>query len=70
MTQQEFRQNVKRDKTHYTSLNDGNYFNLWNRGFVATAFMHHTCLVLDEIYIPTTATNMQSFERFKHYAIF
>jgi hypothetical protein len=49
---QEFRRGVKRDKTHYEDLKDDKYFNSWNRGFVATAHMHHTHLVLDENYVP------------------
>jgi hypothetical protein len=61
MTPQEFRRSVKRDKTHYTSLQDDKHFNSWNRGFVATAFMHHTHLVLDENYIPTTANDIAIF---------
>jgi hypothetical protein len=44
---QEFRLGVKRDKTHYEDLKNDKYFNTWNRGFVATAHMHHTHLVLD-----------------------
>ena len=41
LTVQEFRCGVKRDKTHYENLKDDKYFNTWNRGFVATAHMHH-----------------------------
>jgi hypothetical protein len=54
LTVQEFRRGVKRDKTHYEDLKDDKYFSSWNRGFVATARMHHTDLVLDENYIPKT----------------
>ena len=54
LTVQEFRKSVKRDKTHYNDLKEDKYFNSWNRGFVATAHMHHTQLVLDENYIPKT----------------
>jgi hypothetical protein len=61
MTPQEFLRSVKRDKTHFTSLKDNKHFNSWNRGFVATAFMHHTHLVLDENYIPTTANDITIF---------
>jgi hypothetical protein len=42
LTAQEFRKGVKRDKSHYTDLKDDKYFTTWNRGFVATANMHHT----------------------------
>ena len=52
MTVQEFRRGVKRDKTHYEDLKDDKYFNSWNRGFVATARMHHTHNILDEGYVP------------------
>jgi hypothetical protein len=48
LTVQEFRRGIKRDKTHYEDLKDDKYFNSWNRGFVATAHMHHTHTVLDE----------------------
>jgi hypothetical protein len=61
MTPQEFRRSVKRDKTHRTSLKDNKHFNSWNRGIFATAFMHHTHLVLDENYIPTTEKNTAIF---------
>jgi hypothetical protein len=54
LSAQEFRHGVKRDKTHYEDLKDDKYFNSWNRGFVATAHMHHTHLVLDETYVPST----------------
>jgi hypothetical protein len=49
---QEFRRGVKRDKAHYENHKDDKYFNSWNRGFVATARMHHSDLVLNEKYIP------------------
>jgi hypothetical protein len=62
MTPQEFRRSVKRDKTHYTDLKEDKHFNSWNRGFVATAFMHHTHLVLDENYVPTTANDIAVFQ--------
>ena len=54
LTALEFRRGVKRDKTHYTALKDDKHFNSWNRGFVATAHMHHTHLVLDARYRPVT----------------
>jgi hypothetical protein len=47
LTVLEFRWGVKRDKTHYEDLKDDKFFNTWNRGFVTTAHMHHTHLVLD-----------------------
>ena len=52
LTVQEFRRGVKRDKTHYEDLKDDKYFSSWDRGFVATARMHHTNLILDEAYTP------------------
>jgi hypothetical protein len=61
LTAQEFRRGVKRDKTHYTDLKDDKHFNLWNCGFVATAFMHHTHHVLDEEYVPNADIHVCSF---------
>ena len=52
---------MKRDKTHYEDLKDDKYFNSWNRGFVATAHMHHTHLVLDEDYVPLTEVEKMVF---------
>ena len=49
LTAQEFRKSVKRDKSHYSDLKDDKHFNSWNRGFVATAHMHHTHLVLSNL---------------------
>jgi hypothetical protein len=46
MTVQEFQRGVRRDKTHYVYLKDNKYFNSWTRGFVSSAYMHHTHLVL------------------------
>jgi hypothetical protein len=60
MTPQAFCRSVN---THYTSLKDDKPFNSWNRGFVATAFMHHTHLVLDETFIPTTANDIAIFRK-------
>lgn len=62
MTVQEFCRGVKRDKTHYEDLKDDKYFNSWNRGFVATAHMHHTHLVLDENYIPKNDVEIAVFK--------
>jgi hypothetical protein len=72
LTAQEFRRGVKRDKTHYTDLKDNKHFNLWNRGFVATAFMHHTHHVLDEEYVPRTPTEIGLFHEMQTfmYAVF
>ena len=63
LSAQEFRRGVKRDKSHYTDLKDDKHFNSWNRGFVATAYMHHTQHVLDEHYIPdpTNPTELALF---------
>jgi hypothetical protein len=52
MTVQELRRGVRRYKAHYIDLKDDKYFNSWNRGFDATAYMHHTHLVLMEKYTP------------------
>jgi hypothetical protein len=62
LTAQEFRKSVKRDKTHYSDLKEDKYFNSWNRGFVATAHMHHTHLILDEGYTPTTVIEKALFQ--------
>ena len=62
LTALEFRRGVKRDKTHYEDLKDDKFFNTWNRGFVATAHMHHTHLVLDEGYFPKTDNERAVFK--------
>ena len=62
LTVLEFRRGVKRDKTHYEDLKDDKFFNTWNRGFVATAHMHHTHLVLDEGYVPKNASEAAVFK--------
>jgi len=62
ITPMEFRRSVKRDKNHYGDLKDDKYFNTWNRGFVATAHMHHTHLVLDETYVPKTTMEIAVFQ--------
>ena len=61
LTVQEFRRGVKRDKSHYEDLKDDKYFNSWNRGFAATARMHHTHLVLDETYSPKSEVEYAVF---------
>jgi hypothetical protein len=61
ITPQEFRCSVRRDKSNYTDLKDDMYFNVGNRGFVATAFMHHTHNGLDEKYVPKTANEIHVF---------
>ena len=72
LTASEFRRGVKRDKSHYTDLKDDKYFNSWNRGFVATAFMHHTHHVLDEKYVPKTSSEVHLFQEMQTfmYAVF
>lgn len=62
LTVQEFRRGIKRDKMHYEELKDDKHFNSWNRGFVATARMHHTDLVLDETYVPSDAAETAVFK--------
>ena len=52
---------MKRDKSHYEDLKDDKYFNSWNRGFAATARMHHTHLVLDETYSPNSEVEYAVF---------
>jgi hypothetical protein len=62
LTAQEFRKGVKRDKTHYTDLKDDKSFTTWNCGFVATAHMHDTHHVLDEVYAPRSETEVSVFK--------
>jgi hypothetical protein len=62
MTIQEFRRGVRRNKAHYVDSNDDKYFNWWNRGFAATAYMHHTHLVLNEKYVPKTPDKIEVFQ--------
>jgi hypothetical protein len=62
LTALDFRKGVRRDKTHYTDLKDDKYFTIWNRGFVATAHMHHTHQVLDESYVPRSETKVSVFK--------
>jgi hypothetical protein len=38
------------------------YFNSWNRGFVATGYMHHIHFMLDERYVPKTANEIELFQ--------
>jgi hypothetical protein len=63
LTAQEFRCGVKRDKTHYTDLKDDKHLNSGNRGFVATALMHHTHHILDEELCPKDSNRYWSFSR-------
>ena len=72
LTASEFRRGVKRDKSHYMELKEDKHFNSWNRGFVATAFMHHTQHVLDGDYKPVTATEISLFKEMQifMYAVF
>jgi hypothetical protein len=51
------------------NLNDCKHFNSWNRGFVATAFMHHAQMVLDEKYIPRKAKNVVVFQEMKMFKV-
>jgi hypothetical protein len=43
-------------------LKEDKHFNSWNRGFIATAHMHHTHLVLDADYSPTNAIDVALFK--------
>jgi hypothetical protein len=62
LTAQEYRRGIKRDKSHYEDLKDDKYFSSWNRGFVATARMHHTDFILDEKYCPVTPDEKTVFK--------
>ena len=72
LTAQEFRKSIKRDKTHYSDLKDDKHFNTWNRGFIATAHMHHTHLILDSDYVPKTPEEIAVFAEMQTfmYAVF
>ena len=72
LTAQEIRRGVKLYNSHYTNLKEDKHFNSWNRGFVATAFMHHTHRVLDEHYVPKTPINISLFQEMQTfmYAVF
>jgi hypothetical protein len=41
---------------------EDNHFNSWNRGFIATAHMHHTHLVLDASYSRTNKIDVSLFK--------
>jgi hypothetical protein len=62
LTAQEFCRGLKRKKTHYADLKEDKYFSTWNRGFVATAHMHHTQYVLDESYVPSSDVDIAVFK--------
>jgi hypothetical protein len=62
MMAQEFRRGVKRVKAHCETLKKDEGFRDWNRGFVATARMHHAHLVLDENYIPPDDITRDAFK--------
>jgi hypothetical protein len=72
LTAQELCRGEKRDKTHYAYLKDDKYFSTWNRGFVATAHMHHTQCVLDEWYVPTSDVDFAVLKKMQTfmYAVF
>jgi hypothetical protein len=53
---------VKRDMTYYKELKEDKYFNSWNRGFIATAHVHYTHLVLDANYSPKNANDVALFK--------
>jgi hypothetical protein len=67
LTEQEFCKSVKRDKKHYADLKEDKYFSTWNRGFVATAHMHHTHHVLDETYVPANAVDIDAFREIQKF---
>jgi hypothetical protein len=62
MTVQEFRRGARGDKAHDVDLKDDKYFSSWNPGFVATAYMHHTHIVLNEKYVPKTPNEIKVFQ--------
>jgi hypothetical protein len=62
MTVQEFRHGVRCNKVHYIDLQDAKYFNLWNCVFVATVWMHHAHLVLNEKFVWKTPNQIEIFQ--------
>jgi hypothetical protein len=58
---------VKRDITHYKELKEDKHFNSWNRGFIATAHIHHTHLVLDSDYSLTNAIDVALFKEMQKF---
>jgi hypothetical protein len=62
MTIQEFQRGFRRDKAHYVDLKDDKNFNSWNCGFVATAYMNCTNLVLIEEYVPKMPNQIELFQ--------
>jgi hypothetical protein len=62
MTVQEFQCGARHNKKHYVDLNNYKYFNSWNCGFIATVYMHHTHLFLNEKYVPKTPNEVEVFQ--------
>jgi hypothetical protein len=62
LTAQEFCRGAKCDMTHYKQLKEEKHFNSWNLGFIAIAYMHHTHLVLDANYSPSSAIDVDLFK--------
>jgi hypothetical protein len=58
MTVQELRRGIRR----VVDLKDDKHFSSWNRGFVATAYMHYTHLVLNEKYVWKTPNKIEVFQ--------
>jgi hypothetical protein len=73
LTASEFCHGFKRDKSHILELKKDKHFNTWNRGFVTTAFMHHTQHILVGDYTPSvTPTEVGLFREMQifMYAVF
>jgi hypothetical protein len=51
--------------THYKELKEDKHFNSWNHGFIATAHMHHTHLVLDATMVQQTQLMLPSSRKCK-----
>jgi hypothetical protein len=62
-----FRKGTKCNKNCYSDLKDDEHFNIWNRGFVSTAYTHHTQLVLDKNYKPKTETEKEVFQEMRFF---
>jgi hypothetical protein len=62
LTAQEFCCGVKHDMTHYKKLKEDTHFISWNRGYIATAQMHHTHLFLVANNIPANAIDVALYK--------
>ena len=57
-----FKKGVKRDKSHYKDFKHERYWDVWNRGFRATAKTHDLANILDNRYIPISQEDCDLFD--------